>query len=147
MRPRVSISDFGIGRRRVKTQGSLPDGFTLIEILVALAILSISLTVLLAAFSQVLNRARDNEFRAQARVLAQSLLAGTAAEPPERDLSGRAANGLTWQIHSEPYLRRDAVGHGPDAVVVSATVMWRDGDRPRSLTLTTLEIASRQEGP
>lgn len=131
----------------MKTHGSSSDGFTLIEILVALAILSISLTVLLAIFSQVLNRTRDNEFRAQARVLAQSLLAGTAAEPPARNLSGRAANGLTWRIHSEPYLHRDAVGRGPNAVVVSATVIWRDGDRPRSLTLTTLEIVSRQEGP
>lgn len=112
----------------------------------ALAILSVSLTVLLAIFSQVLDRARDNDHRAQARVLAQSLLAGAVAKPPAQDVSGSAPNGLSWRIHTEPYLRQSDVTTGPNAAVLSATVTWRDNDRAHSLTLTTLEIVPRQEG-
>ena len=61
-------------------------GFTLIEVLVALTILSISLAALLAVFTQGLDRARESRNEAAARVLAQSLLAQakTSTEPRSR---------------------------------------------------------------
>src|ERR1700678_4212390 len=58
-------------------------GFTLIEVLVSLTILSISLGVLLAIFLQGLDRAHESRDEASARALAQSLLAqAKAADNP-----------------------------------------------------------------
>ena len=47
-------------------------GFTVIEVLVALTVLAMSTAILLAVFSQGLDRARSNELRIEARNLAQS---------------------------------------------------------------------------
>src|SRR5690348_6263844 len=61
------------------------DGFTLIEVLVSLTILSISLAVLLGVFSTGLSRAGDSESEMTAGALAQSLLNTAVAETSLRD--------------------------------------------------------------
>jgi general secretion pathway protein I len=117
-------------------------GFTLIEVLVALTILSISLVVLLGIFSQGLALAEENAKEADARNLAQSLLAQTetAPHPAFGDTNG-VSNGLRWRVRITPY------GSGADqqawqgiAQQIDATVMWDGEGRPRSLTLTTLRL-------
>jgi len=122
-------------------------GFTLLEVLVALTILSISLTVLLAIFSQDLLRTRENENRMAARVLAQSLLAGTMSSPPTDDASGRTTSGMSWRLHVAPYGQQDDQVSHLHAATVSAIVSWQEGDVQRSLTLTTLELVPKRAEP
>ena len=117
-------------------------GFTLLEVLVALTILSISLAVLLAIFSQGLARAEENAKEADARALAQSLLAQSEAAPhPAFGDTNGMSNGLHWRLRITPY------GSGPDqqawqgiAQKMDATVTWEGEGHPRSLTLTTLRL-------
>lgn len=117
-------------------------GFTLLEVLVALTILSISLVVLLAIFSEGLTRAEENAQQANARTLAQSLLAQTEAAPhPAFGDTNGVSNGLRWRLRIAPF------GSGPDlqawqsaAQKIDATVTWDGEGRPHSLTLTTLRL-------
>src|SRR5437763_2184256 len=87
------------GRRHfaLRRSGS-QSGFTLIEVLVALTILSISMATLLAIFLQGLDRARESSNEAAARVLAQSLLTQAKASPNlVFGASAGKINGLTWR--------------------------------------------------
>lgn len=117
-------------------------GFTLIEVLVALTILSISLAVLLEVFTQGLDRARETRNEAAARVLAQSLLAqaGSAANLALGDSAGRS-NDLLWHLRIEPYGTKDerASWHENPAQI-RAIVSWRGSGGIRSITLSTLRL-------
>ena len=131
---------FPFKRERISVGGER--GFTLIEVLVALTILSISLAVLLEVFTQGLDRARETRNEAAARMLAQSLLAQatTAANPAIGDSGGRT-NDLLWHLKIEPYGTKDdrAAWHQNPAQI-RATVSWRGSGGSRSITLSTLRL-------
>ena len=55
-------------------------GFTLLETLVALTILSLSVPVLFGVFSTGIERARDDRLAMQSRVLAQNLLVQASSQ-------------------------------------------------------------------
>lgn len=125
------------------------EGFTLLEVLVALTILSISLGVLFAIFSRSLDRARTNRGEMQARVLAQSLLEQTAVA----DLvhvgvtQGHDSNGLSWTLRVEPFgSAEDRATWHLKPVAVAATVTWSDAQE-HSLTLKTLRLAAGEPPP
>src|SRR5579864_1241562 len=122
--------------------GSGESGFTLIEVLVALTILSISLATLLAIFMQGLDRARETSNEAAARVLAQSLLTQAKAVPNLAfGASAGKINGLQWRTLIEPYgsaADRTAWQKIPAQIV--ATVTWRGDGGMRSVTLSTLNL-------
>lgn len=131
-------------RTRIGREG----GFTLPEILAALAILALSLSVLFGLLSDGLRRTGRAEATAEAGALAQSLLARVGTELPiEPGLTtGEFPNGLRWRLHMEPY------GDGGDrqawpvaAHVVSAEVAWGDGEQRRSVALTTLRLALKEK--
>jgi general secretion pathway protein I len=117
-------------------------GFTLLEVLVALTILSLSLGVLLAIFSQSLSRAEENETEAQARTLAQSLLAQTEAAPhPAFGETDGVSTGLRWHVRVAPYgSEADEAAWQRIAEQIDATVSWQHQGRSRSLTLSTLRL-------
>ena len=121
-------------------------GFTVIEVLVALTVLAMSTAVLLAVFSQGLDRARSSEVRIEARNLAQSLMAHAEATPPAMlaNSAGRS-DRLSWEIRLSNYGSpedHDAWQFSP--VTVTATVHWLDHGRRQSLSLTTLRLAPRK---
>jgi general secretion pathway protein I len=126
-----------------------PDsGFTILEVLIALTVLAMSMAVLLAVFSQGLDRAHVNGLRAQARDFAQALLA-RAETTPEKSLgdSNGQTGALSWQLRFLPFGSnddRDAWQFAP--VTVTATVRWRDHGRAQSLSLTTLRLLPRKAG-
>lgn len=117
-------------------------GFTLIEVLVALTILSISMVVLLAIFGRGLIVTRQNATQADARDLAQSLLAQALAVPhPAFGGTDGTSNGLHWHVEIAPY------GSGDDQLAwkqaaqqVNATVWWMNGNNKRALTLSSLRL-------
>jgi prepilin-type N-terminal cleavage/methylation domain-containing protein len=122
------------------------DGFTLIEVLVSLTILSIALTVLFAIFGQSLDRNGEARRRLEARALAQSLLA--QAETSEAldtgDTAGRTASGLEWRLVVRPYgspEERKAWAQNP--AELWATVSWGSGTG-HALTLSTLRILPKE---
>jgi type II secretion system protein I len=119
------------------------DGFTLVEVLVALTIFSTSMVVLLGALSQSLSRARDSERAMAARVLAQSTLARLETGPPPTfgETTGRSEGGLNWTVDITPYPQHDDSHANLHAAIVSVTVSWQDGKR--SLALNTIRLGPK----
>ncbi|MGA7712175.1 MAG: type II secretion system protein [Rhizomicrobium sp.] len=118
-------------------------GFTLMEVLVALAILAISLGVLLGIFSQALDRVREGEIKANANNLAKTLLLrAETADPSEiKDTEGVSDPGLRWRIHIQDYgSEQDRTNWPQRAVQVSTIVSWKDHGRDRSITLAAMRL-------
>lgn len=120
------------------------NGFTLIEILVALTILSLSVVVLFGIFSQAIDQARQDNSAMRARVLAEALLKQAEASAPTQDTHGVEAFGLEWWVHAQPFGDDDDKSAGPNVERVSATVRWNAAAHSRSLTLTTLAFAPNE---
>jgi general secretion pathway protein I len=129
-------------RRFACGRGDSQSGFTLIEVLVALTILSISLATLLAIFLQGLDRARESSNEAAARVLAQSLLTQAKASPNLAfGASAGKVNAFVWRTQVVPYgtaADRSAWQTNPAQIV--ATVSWRGDGGRRSVSLSTLRL-------
>jgi general secretion pathway protein I len=129
-------------RRPVQSEA----GYTLIEVLVALTILSLSLAVLFGIFSQSIARIHDTEQEMAARTLAHSLLAQTNAYgSPYGEQSGSVAGGLSWRLRIAPYPQHDDQIAAVHVAIVSVTVTWRRSGADRSLTLTTLQTRPKDD--
>ncbi len=117
-------------------------GFTLIEVLVALTILSISLGVLLAVFLQGLDRARESREEASARALAQSLLAqAKSADNPSMGTSVGKTSDFLWRLQVVPYgSAADRTAWQENAGQIVATVSWHGDGGMRSISLSTLRL-------
>lgn len=137
---------FAGGLRLHPCRGS--EGFTLLEVLVALTILGMSLTVLLAIFSQALAREHARDRAVAARAFAQSLIAQTlTAQMIGFGVSdGHTDDDLSWQLHVDPY--GDGSGEPAarlQAAQVSATVTWSSAGNRQSLTLDTLHLIPKEQ--
>jgi type II secretion system protein I len=80
-------------------------GFTLLETLVALAILGVVMSTVYAVIGSGLRTAHRDEDRLLLGLVAQNLLARSHYDlnPREGALSGDIGGGLRWRIESEPY--------------------------------------------
>jgi type II secretion system protein I len=93
-------------------------GFTLLETLVALAILGIVMSTVYAVFGNGLRAASRDEDRLLLGLVAQNLLARSRLDldPSGGALSGDIDGGLRWRIESEPYeLPEDILPEAPGA--------------------------------
>ncbi len=121
-------------------------GFTLVELLVSLAILSIALAVLFAAISSSLDRTRKDRDASAAALLVQSLLARAGSEQPLRlgETAGVYSNGFRWRLSERPY------GNSDDAKAwnLSAYVLRASVSSPHaSYTLTSLRLVPPEKKP
>ena len=134
--------------QRVPRQG----GYTLIEVIVAFALLALGLTLLLGTLSGATRQVRVAADGGRAALHAQSLLDELEMDAPLRPLQrdGDFEDGIyRWRLSVQPW-REAAVeapiapvpGQGPRLLEVELDVEWGDG-RPgqrlsvRSLRLTT----------
>jgi prepilin-type N-terminal cleavage/methylation domain-containing protein len=126
-------------RRPLSLRKTEEAGFTLFEMLVAIAILGGSLVAILSLFSGSLNLSRQTHRSMEARVLAQGLLAEAMAPGPEsaREKHGTTASGLFWRVRLRPY-RGSREGGEVRAALVQVEVQGPQQDRPASYTLTGL---------
>lgn len=123
-------------------------GFTLIEVLVAFAILSLSLGVMMQLFSTGLRNVALAEQYSRATTLAESQLAAVGIEEPlsAGQQSGEFPDGYRWQVNVQPYLSPEEQDAGVTELLpivayrVDVTVLWSEGSRERSVTLTTLRL-------
>lgn len=82
-------------------------GFTLLEVLIAFALLAMSLTLLLGTLSGAARQVREADQRTRAVLHAQSLLAGLGVDVPlqEGTREGRWEEGrYTWTMNVAPYV-------------------------------------------
>ena len=113
-------------------------GLTLLELLVAFAIMAMALGLLYRVMGGSARSAGDIERYQRAVVLAQSLLSLRDTVPEGGWQQAGESSGFRWQIQSMPY----ATGvSGPTIPVlheVSIAIVWSEESRQRTLELTTL---------
>jgi general secretion pathway protein I len=138
--------------RRSPTHARTPDarerGFTLVEVIVALAMLSIGLSVLLGLISNSLRQTKATEKAAEASSLAQSLLAevGTIRPVKQGAFDETMPNGLRWHLRIQPYgaaAEQEELHVG--LYLVLTDVEWEDGAERRSFTLKTLRLGPAEK--
>jgi len=118
-------------------------GFSLIEVAVALAILSFSLLAVLPIYQAAIGRTRSAEARRAAVLAAENRLAQAARFWAAADgvSSGEDPPGLRWSVRVSP-VDDDRPGGGPLLHEVSTTVRWGPGERD-AVTLRTLTLGPR----
>lgn len=126
-------------------------GYTLIEVLVAFAILALALTLLLGTLSGASRQVRWADDAGRAALHAQSLLddigVGTALQPGQRDgqfEAGRYRWSLVIDPYEDPLLAPDAFVDpaAPRLLQVSLDVRWGDDadDPAKRLHLQSLRL-------
>jgi general secretion pathway protein I len=124
-------------------------GFSLLEILIAFAILALSLGLLLKIFSGGVNIASVAEEYTAAVQIAESLMTRAGVETPLQagESSGLENDHYNWRVVVNPY------AYNPEQLDMSAlklvlfkvdvTVSWGDGSSSeRQIALSTLKLAS-----
>jgi general secretion pathway protein I len=126
-------------------------GYSLLEVIVAFALLALALTLLLGSLSGAARQVHTADLRTRAVLHAQSLLAATGVDAPLH--AGRAQGEwedgrYRWDLQVEPYveprataLAPTAISSGPSLLQLSLRVSWgeREGERLqwRSLRLVS----------
>jgi general secretion pathway protein I len=111
-------------------------GFTLIEVLVALAIAALGLALLVAATGSGLENAAVADRSIQATSEAQSRLAQVGRTVPLKkgDYFGDEADGFRWRVHVADPLSHARAG-GLALYQVTVTESWRSGAVQKKLSL------------
>lgn len=113
-------------------------GFSLLELLVAISIMGMALGLLYRISGSTARSVADVETQQRAVILLESLLASHDAVPEAGlDSSGTSA-GFTWRIRTEPWRQGSTDSRAVPLHRVFVSVVWRDGERSRSLDATTL---------
>ena len=124
-------------------EGKRDRGFTLIEVLVAFAILALTFTALVRIFGSGLTAADWVARERTAILLAQSRLAAVGIETPLTlgESSGESADGYRWRVAVEP----DTTATAQPLLLllrrVKVVVSWAEGGSDRSVSLATLRLA------
>lgn len=117
-------------------------GFTLIEMVIAFAILGLSLSALYATFQSALSRTGHDAHLSEATLLARSLLARAGTEWPLIEGSSQGEwSDYTYELseHKSAAPPNEAPFTVP-TVEVTATVTWNEFAGKRSFALSTLKL-------
>jgi len=121
-------------------------GFSLLEVLVAFSILSLSLGVLLQIFSSGLRGAVVVDDYSNAMIIAESQLALAGVEEPlsEGSTNGEIDDRYRWQVTVAAYEEDETKVSAITPYRVDVTVQWGAGDRQRKISLTTLKLVDER---
>jgi general secretion pathway protein I len=115
-------------------RGFRTSGFTLLEVMVAMAIIAIALTAVLGSQSQSLSLASEAKFSTTVALLAQSKMAEIEAEKPE-DLTSDSGDfgddypGYRWDKSVNDVTFDEPEGVSDHLKQIDLTVSWEDNDQ------------------
>jgi len=119
-------------------------------VLVALAILAISMGFAFRVFSGALNALAGSEREQTAMTLAQSMMDRVGGDIALRDgsLAGQTGDGFLWQLRMTPYdsardCRPGACGAALRGIVVQVSVGWIEQRHTRQVQLSTLRLTGQ----
>ena len=133
-------------RRRVRRD----DGFTLVEVVVAIAILALMAGVIFRVNSDSIRNIHRANALTNAGALAQSLIAKVGTEIPlrEGETRGQSGAGLQWRVQMKRYGDATDRAQWPlAAYTVMAEVISRDGADGRPVALMTLRLGPKEAAP
>lgn len=121
-------------------------GFSLLEMLVAIAVLGLCLGALYQAVAGASRNVSLGEQYAYASVLAESLLANYQVVPISGlQLNGETEGGYSWEVTTGPtpgdYPEGMKVGALQDIEVV---VSWSDGQKKRQFLLESIVVGAEE---
>jgi len=130
-------------------------GFTLLEILLAVSILGLALTVIMQQFSAGLRIARTSQTYTTATVYAKQKLEEFQIEEEikEREESGSFEDGYHWRVSITPY--EEYMEEEDEELFeylslemyhLESVVWWEEGEKEKSITLSTLKTVKKKEG-
>lgn len=122
---------------------------TLIEVLVAFIVLSLTMAVIMQIFSGGMRNARLADSYSRAVFLAESKLAAAGVEQPltPGEVSGRLGSDLNWRVATGLY---DDDGAGERLMLqsrlyqVRVFVDWNESGKLRRIELATLRMGPKQ---
>ena len=115
-------------------------GFSLLEMVVAIAILGLALGALYQAASGATRNVRVDERYAYAVELARSLLADSAVVPANGEQRrGETAGGFVWRVDAQPLPQSRGARLPPGLLQeIEVGVSWTDGGRRREVVLNSI---------
>lgn len=126
-------------------------GFSLLEVVVAFAILALSLGLLIQIFTRAMNTTVLSGAYSRAATLAEARLNAVGVDIPLElgSYNGDTELGLNWRVVIEPFEPTDLPGEPiVDAFFVTSVVSWGDGTaRNRQVSLSTLRLAATSDDP
>jgi general secretion pathway protein I len=122
-------------------------GFTLIEMVVAFAILVLALTVLYGIFESTLSRSRHDARLSEGTLIAQSLLARAGTEWPLDTVTRRGEweGGYAYELaQQEDAPIKGQVPFTLPTIKVTASVTWSEMAGRRTVAVSTLKFLPRE---
>ena len=121
-------------------------GFTLLEVLVALALLGMAVTVVLQLFSANLRSISASEEYVAGSLEAQAKMREVLEE---KDISEGTRNGITdngyrFQVFVSDNLTERSESLPVKLMEVEVKVYWTQGNKDKSLTLKTLKMVEKE---
>ena len=143
----------------IHMKSSSSKGFTLLEILLAIAILGVAVTVIMQQFSAGLRISRTSRTYTTATIYAKQILEEylLAEEMEEGEASGTFDDGYAWNVSIEAYEdykeeegateeEQELYEHLPlEMFRIEAVVSWMEGGRENSVALATLKTVKKIE--
>ncbi len=117
-------------------------GFTLLELAVALAILSLLFGYAFRSLSGALDRLGRGHGASEALVLAQSTLDRVGFDIPigQEEIRGRTEDGFTWLVQTAPYTGPKPANGVLTGYVVEVTVAWSNRNTLQQVQLRTIRL-------
>jgi general secretion pathway protein I len=121
-------------------------GFSLLEMVVAVAILGFSLGALYQAAGGATRIVRTDEQRSYAVELARSLIAVYAVVPSTGlNETGETEGGFSWEVVAEPVALREDIFLAEGALQrLSVVISWDDGPKKREVFLDSVVAGMEQ---
>jgi prepilin-type N-terminal cleavage/methylation domain-containing protein len=118
-------------------------GFTLLELAVALAIISLLFGYAFRSLSGALDRLGRGHGATEALALAQSTLDRVGVDIPmgQEEVRGRTDDGLTWLVQTAPYTGPKPANGMLIGYVVQVTVAWSNRNSLQQVQLRTIRLA------
>lgn len=122
------------------------EGFTLLEVLVALALLAIAVTVVIQLFSANLKVIYASEDYVGATIKANARLREILSDDKlsEKSWSETTEDGYSIYVNVYKTLKDRTEDLNIDVLEIDLTVKWRTGIREKSINLKTLKMVPRK---